>query len=88
MTAKPKRLRAVGGLLVGLTMAGFAGDASAACREDLEQVKEQLANLRDVRKKDLVKREISAADTALKNHNEQSCALHVDNANKLLRARP
>lgn len=62
--------------------------ALAACVDDVKLIKEEFRNVRDVRKRDLLKREISAADTALKRKSEQACKRAVANAQRIMRSRP
>ena len=74
------------GMILALALPGVA--ALAACRDDLKPVKEDFAKLHDVRKKDLVRKQISKADTALKQHNETVCRRAVADAKKILAQRP
>ncbi len=62
--------------------------ALAACVDDVKVIKEQFRNVRDVRKRDLMKREISAADTALKRNSESACKRAVANAQRIMKSRP
>lgn len=74
------------GLILSLGVPG--APALAACTDDLKQVKEDYNRLRDTRKRDLMKRQISKADQALKQKNESTCKRAVAEANKILRQRP
>ena len=74
------------GLAVALALP--AGEAAAACTDDLKTVKEEFKKVRDARKKEMLRREISAADTALKRKNESGCKRSVANAQRIMKARP
>ena len=83
-------LRPIRGLALGLSLALAlpAASALAACRDDLKPLKDDYAKLHDTRKKDLVRKQISKADTALKQHNETVCNRAVTDAKKILTQRP
>ena len=74
------------GTVLALALPGAS--ALAACRDDLKPLKEDYAKLHDVRKKDLVRKQISKADTALKSHNETQCNRAVIDAKKIMAQRP
>jgi len=77
---------AILGLAIALALPGAR--AEAACRDDLKPVKEEFNRLNDVRKKDLVRKQISKADTALKQRNETVCNRAVADAKKIMKQRP
>jgi hypothetical protein len=83
-------MRLARGILVGLALALALPGAAAlgACRDDLKPVKEEFNRLNDVRKKDLVRKQISKADTALKQRNETVCNRAVADAKKIMKQRP
>ena len=74
-------------LALGIVLVLPSGTAHAACEDDLKQIKEQFKTVRDVRKRDLLKREISAADTAIKRKSESSCKRAIANAQRIMRSR-
>ena len=71
-----------------LAIALPAASASAACTNELEKVKEEAKKVRDARKRDLLRKEISAADTALKHKSETNCKRSVANAQRILKEKP
>ena len=77
------------GLAVGLAVTGWpVAPALAGCADDLKPVKEEFNKLRDYRKRNLLKTQISAADGALKRKNETGCKRAVAEAQKILKQRP
>ena len=77
------------GLAVGLAALAMPGaTAWAACVDELKPVKEEYNRVRDYRKKNLLKTQISAADGALKRKNETGCKRAVAEAQKILKQRP
>jgi hypothetical protein len=75
-------------VVLSLALVLPAGSAFAACTDDLKIVKEQFKNVRDTRKRDLLKREISAADSALKHKSETNCKRAVMNAQRIMKQKP
>lgn len=77
------------GLAAGLAVLAMPGaGALAACVDELKPVKEEFNRVRDYRKRNLLKTQISAADGALKRKNETGCKRAVDQAKKILKQRP